>query len=265
MGYCISFSRQRFHQIVAIFASVLIVLRLITPAKAEDCHENAMLVFDASGSMGAKHDGMSKIAAAQEAAAEVLPDVTRHRPTGLITYGGMHGSACGNVHLKIPPMLESGDLIRAELGLMEPRGQTPLSDAVMLAAKTLEGLAKPGVIVLVTDGVENCGYDACLIGRKLKSEIPNIRVHVIGFHLQIRHEGRLVCLAQATGGTYATADSLETLRDALRKKLSCVQISKVHDRDVTTVRRKIASACFHADLNLVQDVSLSQSNDTVLL
>ena len=55
------------------------------------CRENAMLVFDASGSMGLYREGRPKINLAREAAASVLPDVTGYRPTGLVTYSGEGG------------------------------------------------------------------------------------------------------------------------------------------------------------------------------
>ena len=76
----------------------------------------------------------------------------------MITYGGEFETVCNNVNLKLPPMRHSGELILAELGLMRPNGQTPVSDAVMLAAHTLKSLQHPGIIVLVTDDFENCGY-----------------------------------------------------------------------------------------------------------
>lgn len=186
-----------------------------------------MLVFDASGSMGSIKDGLPKIDVAREAAADILPDVTRFRATGLITYGGDYGPVCSNVNLKIPPMLHSGELILAELGLMRPNGQTPLSDAVMLAAHSLKNLQHPGIIVLVTDGLENCGYNACVLGQKLRAENPNIRVHVIGFHLHARSESRISCLSQQTGGNYTSTNSLESLREALRTTLSCPRISSL--------------------------------------
>ena len=191
------------------------------------CQENAMLVFDASGSMASIRDGLPKITVARDAAAEILPAITRRRPTGLITYGGERGPSCGDVHLKIPPMVGSGELVLGELSLMEPKGQTPLSDAVMLAAQTLKGMGQPGVVVLVTDGLENCGYNACALGQKLHKEAPNIRVHVIGFHLRSISESRVACLAHGTGGTYTSTNSLETLREALRQTLSCPRISRL--------------------------------------
>jgi len=81
--------------------------------------------------------------------------------------------------------------------------------------------------VLVTDGLENCGYNSCALGHKLKALAPNIRVHVIGFHMKSGHKKSIACLAGATDGTYTSTNSLETLREALRQHLSCVRISEL--------------------------------------
>ena len=63
-----------------------------------------MLVFDASGSMSMARGGLPKIDIAREAAADVLPDLTRSRPTGLVTYGGEYGQGCRGVSLRPPPL-----------------------------------------------------------------------------------------------------------------------------------------------------------------
>ena len=216
---------RQFRKLIASACIFLTALSPLTSVAAWACQENAMLVFDSSGSMGANKNGLPKIDTAREAAADILPDVTRFRATGLITYGGEFGPVCNNVNLKLPPMRHSGEIILAELGLMRPNGQTPLSDAVMLAAQSLKSLQHPGIIVLVTDGLENCGYNACALGQKLRAESPNVRVHVIGFHLHARSENRIACLSQQTGGTYTATNSLDSLREALRTTLSCPRIS----------------------------------------
>ncbi|MGI9521389.1 MAG: vWA domain-containing protein [Hyphomicrobiaceae bacterium] len=190
-----------------------------------------MLVFDASGSMASLRHGRPKIITAVKAASDVLPDVTQTRPTGLVTYGGRlnyideRNPSCGDVRLRIPPIADSGDLIVAELRAVHPNGQTPLSDAVMLAAETLIRLGQPGVIVVLTDGIENCGFDTCAAARTLRERAPKIRVHIIGFHLRQSPGSRISCLPQLTRGTYTSTNSLDALRAALREKLGCPRIS----------------------------------------
>ena len=109
--------------------------------------------------------------------------------------------------------------------LLEANGQTPLSAASWLAAQVLENGDKPGTVVLVTDGKENCGLDACALGFKLKTEAPQLKVHVIGFHLNSRAESSVACLAKQTGGTYTSTTGYEDLKQALQETLSCPRIS----------------------------------------
>lgn len=213
---------RTFNRIAAMFAAAVIAL---ASGPLAACQENGMLVFDASGSMSTARDGQRKIDVARDAAAEILPEITRVRATGLVTYGGQAGPTCGGVALRIPPLLQSSGLILGELNLLEPSGQTPLSDAVWLAAQTLQSAQKPGVVVLVTDGLENCGHNACELGRRIRMMTPVVRVHVIGFHLNSVGEERISCLAKSTGGTYTSTTSLTGLKDALRKTLGCPRIS----------------------------------------
>ncbi|MGI9410830.1 MAG: vWA domain-containing protein [Hyphomicrobiaceae bacterium] len=209
---------------VGVVAAAL-VTHAVAPTLALACRENAMIVFDASGSMALFRDGRPKIEIAREAARAVLPDITRYRPTGLVTYSGGRGPACSDVKLRVAPKLNSSNAILAALRTVDPNGATPLSDSVELAADSLRRLGSPGIIVLVTDGLENCGQNACLLGQRLKGWGDLIRVHVISFYLHGRAVETINCLSEATGGTYATTNSLDGLRDALHKVLSCNRIS----------------------------------------
>lgn len=195
----------------------------VSPALA--CHEEAMLVFDASGSMSMAKDGLPKIDIAREAAADVLPELTSKRPTGLVTYGGEQGQGCKGVSMKLPPMVGSGDLIIGALAGLQPSGSTPLTEAVWTAALALKDSGKPGTIVLVTDGKENCGYNACQFAQQLALGAKNIKVHVIGFYLHAGAEVNVACLANKTRGTYTSVHGLEPLKEALKKTLACPRIS----------------------------------------
>ncbi|MGD9262856.1 MAG: VWA domain-containing protein [Methyloceanibacter sp.] len=140
-----------------------------TPAQAADdaqapCTEDAMLVFDASGSMSGNGWGygsenpsaISRIDKVRAALAKVLPRVTRMRRVGLITYGPGPWQQC-NVQLDLKPAPDAAKRILDVVNGLTPAGQTPLSKSVLQAADVLDYVAKPGVIVLLTDGEETCG------------------------------------------------------------------------------------------------------------
>lgn len=205
---------------------VSVALAISAPAQlALACQEEAMLVFDASGSMQLSQSGLSKIDIARAAAGDVLPELTRKRPTGLVTYGGEPGESCKAITMRLPPMVESGELIIGELLALQPSGSTPLTEAVWTAATALRQSGNPGTIVLVTDGRENCGYNACVFGQQMAMAAKQLKVHVIGFFLNSGAETNVACLARATGGTYTSVNGLEELKAALKKTLACPRIS----------------------------------------
>ncbi len=219
--------RQSLRRSLVGFAVMLMLFNSVGVTIVRACTENAMLVFDASGSMTAFQDGSSKINVARRAAADVLPDVTRTRPTGLITYGGGQGPDCSDFVMRVPPTRNSGPRILSELHQIVPEGATPLSNGVEMAVDTLRQRSEQGIVVLVTDGIENCGQPSCKLADRLVKKGSRIRIHVITFFLRDWRTDTLRCLTDATDGTYATTHSLETLRAALRKALGCTRISKL--------------------------------------
>ena len=219
------FSNSRI--IVSLCTMLVFIAAQFLSVAAWACRENAMVVFDASGSMALFRDGYPKMVMARKAAHEVLPELTHDRPTGLVTYSGSRGPACMDIKLRVRPRPGSGKAIARQLDGIEPTGATPLSPAVKLAANTLKEIGPPGVIVLVTDGLENCGHDACALGEQLRKDSFDVKVHVISFYLPKKASESIVCLAKSTGGTYTRTESLEGLKEALRKTLSCPRISQL--------------------------------------
>jgi Ca-activated chloride channel family protein len=82
-----------------------------------------------------------------------------------------------------------------------------------------------GLIVLVTDGEENCGGDPCALGRRLAALAPRLKIHVVGYRLRIAEGSPLACLAEATGGRYVEVGDTESLGDALDRSLGCAPVA----------------------------------------
>ena len=153
---------------------------------APSCRDDAMLVFDASGSMAGTDlntPPTPRIARVKEALAKVLPHVAAGRNIGLIDYGPGPANQCNNIDLLLRPAPHAAERIMAAVDKLIPAGRTPLTEAVREAARVLQFPQKPGVVVLLTDGEETCGGDPCEMAHALRAQGENLTVHVIGFAL----------------------------------------------------------------------------------
>ncbi|MDJ0512582.1 MAG: vWA domain-containing protein [Methyloceanibacter sp.] len=203
------------------------------------CTEDAMLVFDASGSMSGNGWGygsenpsaISRIDKVRSALAEILPSVEQSRRVGLITYGPGPWQQC-NVQLDLRPAPKAAQRILESVNALTPAGQTPLSEAVAQAARVLDYRAKPGIVVLITDGEETCGGSPCDLGKTLRDDGLQLTVHVIGLRVRgITWTGEQAivetrCLAEATGGLFTTVETEKELVDALKRTLGCPMLTE---------------------------------------
>ncbi|WP_298430528.1 VWA domain-containing protein [uncultured Jannaschia sp.] len=224
-------------------AALLSAALAVQSAQAE-CTVDAMLVFDASASMispGLGGSTVQRIHEAREAVAEVLPRVEHTRRIGLVTYGPGGPGACSGIDLRFGPRVAAADPVIAAVDAIQPGGLTPLSAAVDLAARTLDHRAQPGVVVLVTDGNESCGGTPCAMADRLASEAVNLTIHVIGFKAvwdtfarsygterSGGFSGEIIsrCMADRTGGIFASADTVEELVAALERTLGCLVVGR---------------------------------------
>jgi Ca-activated chloride channel family protein len=221
-------------------AFALALLAALTVAFAADertpCTEDAMIVFDASGSMaGSLAEGIGakirRIDEVRKALAQALPEVVHFRRIGLITYGPGSYKQC-NVELKMRPQPNAAQEILDDVSNLNPSGKTPLAAAVEQAAEVLDFRAEPGVVVLLTDGEETCDGAPCDLGKMLHAEGVQLTVHVIGFRMTAFWTGAqsaldAKCLAEETGGLYITAQSQEELVEAFKKTLGCPMMSRL--------------------------------------
>ena len=224
-----------------IFPTLIVLFSGIAPMRAEPapCTDDAMIVFDASGSMaGNLNQGIAtlkpRIDEVRAALADILPEATRFRRVGLITYGPGPAQQC-NVRLDLKPTPNAANLIMSYLQALSPAGKIPLTKAVETAAEVLDYRKKPGVIVVLTDGEETCGASPCMLGKELRAASAQLTVHVIGFRMKdFSWTGETSvldtqCLAKENNGLYLSAENRNDLAAALRATLDCPAISEARN------------------------------------
>jgi Ca-activated chloride channel family protein len=221
--------------------AAIVVCGQVSVALAEDlkpgpCTDDAMIVFDASGSMSGNQtlgipNSRPRIDEVRSALSHVLPSATKFRRVGLVTYGPGPYNQC-NVQLDMKPTANAAEPIMRAVNSLIPAGKTPLTSAVEQAAEALDFRNKPGVVVVVTDGEETCGGAPCQLAKQLHDAAAQLTVHVIGF----RYSGYswtggnsvmdLMCLADENNGLYIKANNEGELIEALEKTLDCPMVSQ---------------------------------------
>jgi hypothetical protein len=186
------------------------------------------LIIDASGSMrssNAKIDGRLKIDLAKEAMLKVVADLPAELDVGLRVYGqrikeGQPGD-CQDSELVNP----IGPLNRDELGMqisnINALGTTPIGYSLQQAGQDLAKVAGRKLIVLVTDGEEECKTDPVQAITDLRAKGLDVRLDIAGFALpDEKTRLQMQQAAKAGGGQFFDTDNGEALSKAIDQALA---------------------------------------------
>ncbi|MCG8443355.1 MAG: VWA domain-containing protein, partial [Caulobacterales bacterium] len=177
--------------------------------------EDAILVLDGSGSMWGQVEGQAKIVAAREVVGRLLDQLPAERRLGLMAYGHNRKGDCADIEL-LAEVGADRAAIRDAVERINPKGRTPLSDAVRQAAEALRYTEEKATVILVSDGKETCDRDPCAVGEALEEAGVDLTTHVIGFDVaEEADRAQLQCLAERTGGRFLLADNAGELAEAL--------------------------------------------------
>ncbi|GAA2706148.1 VWA domain-containing protein [Micromonospora olivasterospora] len=182
------------------------------------------LVLDVSGSMRARDiDGRSRISVAQQAFNEVvdaLPDETQLgiRVLGATYRGKDKTVGCQDTQQIVPVGRVDRTQAKAAVATLRPTGFTPVGLALRSAAQDLGTGATARRIVLITDGEDTCAPpDPCEVARELAAQGTKLVVDTLGLAPDEKVRRQLVCIANATGGTYTAAQSADELTDRIKQ------------------------------------------------
>lgn len=179
-----------------------------------------MIVLDLSGSMNDDDGtGTVKLAGAKAALAEVARDIPPGTEVGLWTYPGSgqnsrDGCSLGDANYALGALDPAR--IAADIDLLTADGNTPTGPALGAAIDSMKEAGKTsGLVILVSDGLSNCGTPPCDVAKQARADGFDITAAVAGF--QVSQEGReeLECVANATGGVYVDASDSEELGKAV--------------------------------------------------
>jgi hypothetical protein len=180
---------------------------------------NVLFIFDSSGSMKKKlKSGETRSEAAKSAMIEALGRLPENARPGLMMYGHRRAKDCSDIETVAPVGSLDAKQIAAIIRKSKPKGETPIADSLLRAAAGYTALkGQANSIVLVTDGIEECGGDPCAAARAVSAMGLAIKAHVVGFTLNEQQRTTVQCIADETGGKYFDAQNAESLAAALEE------------------------------------------------
>ena len=196
--------------------TILIFTCLIgIPATAHATDDTVAVVLDFSNSMWGQVDEVAKIEIARDVFADMLRDWDPSRQLGVVAYGHRSTDDCADIEVIQPVGPVDAAALTAQIAELKPTGKTPLTEAVRQAAELLRYRDEPATVVLLSDGIETCNADPCAVAQELERSGIKFTAHVIGFDVGEDEQAQLMCIAEATGGSYYTAADATGLAEAL--------------------------------------------------
>lgn len=183
------------------------------------------LVLDASGSMWGRVGNQTKIEVARETIRSLLKDWRPEDQLGLLTYGHRRKGDCGDIEILKPVGTVDAATLMAQVNGISPKGMTPMTASVKMAAEQLKASEGVTGVILVSDGVETCKADPCSVAAELKKADVKLVVHTVGFDIQDRQAVKqLECMAAATGGLALSASNAGELGTAIGKAVEASRV-----------------------------------------
>lgn len=196
------------------------ILLVLASAGATAAEQNLLFILDASGSMWGRVDDTPKISVARDVMSDLVGRLPEASHAGLLAYGHRRKGDCSDIESLVALGPLDRKALTSRIQALNPKGKTPITEAVKQAVAELRAIEEPASIVLVSDGLESCGGDPCEAVRAARQSGVDFRLHVVGFDLGDADPAQLQCMADAGGGEFYTAANADELTGALERAVA---------------------------------------------
>lgn len=145
-----------------------------------------LFIFDMSNSMNAMWEKDKKIVVAKALMMELLDSLKQinNLQVALRMYGHQYPvppQVCSDTRLEVPFSKDNIETIREVITKNQPKGTTPIARSLERCANDFPPCANcRNVVILITDGIEECDGDPCAIALALQSKKIIVKPYVIG-------------------------------------------------------------------------------------
>ncbi|MGD2131780.1 MAG: VWA domain-containing protein [Maricaulaceae bacterium] len=181
------------------------------------------VIFDASGSMLQRIDGVRRVEIARQTLGNLVTDTI---PPGvgfsLRVFGHRESGSCRtDLELPLGP-LDPAAASTAINGVEAMNlARTPLGASIDLAASDLAHVEGKRLLIVLTDGEETCEGDAAAAIESLRASGWDITVNIVGFAIDdAALQAEFAAWAELGGGAYFSAADAAELADALTRAVA---------------------------------------------
>ncbi|MCE2846685.1 MAG: VWA domain-containing protein [Sphingobacteriales bacterium] len=147
-----------------------------------------LFLFDASQSMYARWESDTKFEVAKKMLSEMVDSLqgVENLELALRVYGHTKRyppQDCDDTRLEVPFGKQNGPRIKSKLNDIKPSGTTPIARALEECGNDFPAAKGRHIIILITDGIEECNGDPCAVSALLQRRNVVLKPFVIGLGL----------------------------------------------------------------------------------
>lgn len=196
-----------------------------------------LFILDASNSMNANWGEQTRIEAAKELLAKAVDSLvgTPNLEIALRVYG--HQSPitatyqdCNDTKLEVAFAPDNYVKVKNRIKSIAAKGTTPIARSLEAAAQDFPDSKSRNIIILITDGLEACDNDPCVIARKLHEKGVKVTPFVIGLGLDLSYLEQFKCI-----GSYSEAETKSAFKTVLSNVISKVLVNTTVQINLNTL------------------------------
>lgn len=205
-----------------ILFTILFLFSFTAKSQDEPKLTRILFILDASNSMNTRWGKQTRIDAAKELLVKSITGLegVPNLEIGLRIYG--HQSPitatyqdCNDTKLEVPFGPQNISRIKSRIRSVQAMGTTPIARSLEAAAGDFPDATSRNVIILITDGLEACDNDPCVIAKKLKDKGVNVTPFVIGLGMDLSYLEKFKCI-----GEYAEAETKNAFENVLQRVIN---------------------------------------------
>jgi Ca-activated chloride channel family protein len=139
---------------------------------------------------------------------------------------------CNDTKLEVPFGKDRIDAIKIKVKGLTGKGATPIARSLEAAAADFPDTIARNFIILITDGLESCDNDPCVVAKKIREKGVKVTPFVIGLGMDLSYLEKFNCI-----GTFTDAESKESFKNVLTDIITKALISTSVQINLNTISK----------------------------